>query len=316
MIITKDEDLDLLDVSNVDGFACPSHGADQMSSGDVRSDRGDRGSTPPRSAALSSRLRRKPQSIPAAIIDKSALFRAGLTYILSGSKFRVAAACPTLHDLPEQALGNADCVALIGLDKGMEPVLSRIAALKEKHKGLRVIILSEEFHPERFIAAIGAGADGYLLRNEISPNAVLKSLEMVLVDCVVVPQGLVQLLNNRAEPQIQVEAVIARLELMSDSVEPRLEPEVASPRPADADDVIQNGFFGRLSDREYVILMHLTHGSSNKHIARELNIAEATVKVHVKSLLRKIRVNNRTQAAMWAINHVGPIARQTPRRLN
>jgi two-component system nitrate/nitrite response regulator NarL len=314
MIITKDEDLDLLDVSNVDGFAFPSHGADQMSSGDVRSDRGDRGSTPPRSAALSSRLRRKPQSIPAAIIDKSALFRAGLTYILSGSKFRVAAACPTLHDLPEQALGDADCVALIGLDKGMEPVLSPIAALKEKHKGLRVIILSEEFHPERFIAAIGAGADGYLLRNEISPNAVLKSLEMVLVDGVVVPQGLAQLLNSRAEPQIQVEAVIARLELMSDSVEPQLEPEVASPRPAD--DVIQNGFFGRLSDREYVILMHLTQGASNKHIARELNIAEATVKVHVKSLLRKIRVNNRTQAAMWAINHVGPIARQTPRRLN
>jgi two-component system nitrate/nitrite response regulator NarL len=51
--------------------------------------------------------------------------------------------------------------------------------------------------------------------------------------------------------------------------------------------------------------MHLTKGASNKHIARELNIAEATVKVHVKSLLRKIRVSNRTQAAMWAIKHVG-----------
>ena len=41
-------------------------------------------------------------------------------------------------------------------------------------------------------------------------------------------------------------------------------------------------------------------GASNKHIARELQIAEATVKVHVKSVLRKIRVKNRTQAAMWA----------------
>ena len=52
--------------------------------------------------------------------------------------------------------------------------------------------------------------------------------------------------------------------------------------------------------------MQLTHGASNKHIARELNIAEATVKIHVKSLLSKIRVNNRTQAAMWAMNRVRP----------
>jgi two-component system nitrate/nitrite response regulator NarL len=93
-----------------------------------------------------------------------------------------------------------------------------------------------------------------------------------------------------------------------------MEPESGPPRRTD--DALKNNFFGRLSDREHVILMHLTEGASNKHIARELNIAEATVKVHVKSLLRKIRVNNRTQAAMWAINHVGPIARQTPRRLN
>jgi two-component system nitrate/nitrite response regulator NarL len=58
-----------------------------------------------------------------------------------------------------------------------------------------------------------------------------------------------------------------------------------------------------LSSREYAILRHLTQGASNKHIARQLEIAEATVKVHVKSLLRKIRVSNRTQAAMWAVSH-------------
>jgi two-component system nitrate/nitrite response regulator NarL len=47
----------------------------------------------------------------------------------------------------------------------------------------------------------------------------------------------------------------------------------------------------------------LTRGASNKRIARDLNIAEATVKAHIKSVLRKLRVNNRTQAALWAINH-------------
>jgi two-component system nitrate/nitrite response regulator NarL len=46
------------------------------------------------------------------------------------------------------------------------------------------------------------------------------------------------------------------------------------------------------------------HGSSNKIIARNLDITEATIKVHVKAILRKIRVANRTQAAVWATEHL------------
>ena len=57
-----------------------------------------------------------------------------------------------------------------------------------------------------------------------------------------------------------------------------------------------------LSQRENEILHHLKNGSPNKAIARQLDLAEATVKVHVKSLLRKIEVGNRTQAAVWAMH--------------
>jgi two-component system, NarL family, nitrate/nitrite response regulator NarL len=46
----------------------------------------------------------------------------------------------------------------------------------------------------------------------------------------------------------------------------------------------------------------LLNGDANKVIARKVDIAEATVKVHVKAILRKIRVQNRTQAAIWAMN--------------
>ena len=53
-----------------------------------------------------------------------------------------------------------------------------------------------------------------------------------------------------------------------------------------------------------MILEQLMQGAPNKHIAPELNIADATVKVHVKSLLRRIRVDNRTQAAMWGRDRV------------
>ncbi len=58
-----------------------------------------------------------------------------------------------------------------------------------------------------------------------------------------------------------------------------------------------------LSEREVQILDGLVKGYANKVIARTCDISEATVKVHMKSILRKIRVANRTQAAVWALEH-------------
>ena len=62
----------------------------------------------------------------------------------------------------------------------------------------------------------------------------------------------------------------------------------------------------RLSEREAQILDGLVRGHANKVIARTCDITEATVKVHMKSILRKIRVANRTQAAIWALEHGYP----------
>ena len=58
-----------------------------------------------------------------------------------------------------------------------------------------------------------------------------------------------------------------------------------------------------LSPREKSILLCIIEGDSNKCIARKMDITEATVKVHVKAILRKIRVQNRTQAAIWGLNN-------------
>jgi DNA-binding CsgD family transcriptional regulator len=62
----------------------------------------------------------------------------------------------------------------------------------------------------------------------------------------------------------------------------------------------------QLSIREVEILDRIVRGDSNKHIARHFDIAEATVKAHVKAILRKIGVANRTQAAIWAVNNAMP----------
>ena len=64
----------------------------------------------------------------------------------------------------------------------------------------------------------------------------------------------------------------------------------------------------RLSDRELDILRCLTNGQTNKVIAKNLNIAESTVKVHVKRILQKIHASNRTQAALWGAARGGVVS--------
>lgn len=63
----------------------------------------------------------------------------------------------------------------------------------------------------------------------------------------------------------------------------------------------------RLSPREKEVLSRLVEGHSNKMIARHLGMTEATAKVHLKSLLRKIGVENRTQAAIWALSNLSDL---------
>ena len=77
---------------------------------------------------------------------------------------------------------------------------------------------------------------------------------------------------------------------------------LASEQPTPGNEVVRS-----LSRRELVILRTLTEGASNKIIARKLVITELTVKVHMKAILRKLRLQNRTQAAIWARTHLGSL---------
>jgi two-component system nitrate/nitrite response regulator NarL len=77
---------------------------------------------------------------------------------------------------------------------------------------------------------------------------------------------------------------------------------IRSPMMAAANDSV--GLSTKFSDRETQILRLLTKGASNKLIARDLGLAEATVKVHIKAILRKAKAANRTQAAMWATQYL------------
>jgi two-component system nitrate/nitrite response regulator NarL len=260
-----------------------------------------------RSLGRSSRSRKSrrpvPTAVPTLLVDKSPLFRAGLARFLAESRFRARGSRLRLSDLAASAFGGKHCVALIGLDGEAATVLSVVAGLTARHKGLRVVLLAAQFCPEELLAALEAGASGYLLKNEITADALVQSLEVALLGGIVITRGVMNPPKADRVPVLDAVCGVQGPAIVSDGAPPQ--PDNGAERP---DEV------GRLSNREQMVVRLLTQGASNKHIARELAIAEATVKVHIKSLLRKIRVNNRTQAAMWAMERVRPNGPPSPQQ--
>lgn len=240
--------------------------------------------------------RRRGRSIPAVIIHHSALLRAGLAHILAETQFRVTTQCCSFENLPLRAFAGEQCVALIGIDD-FDPgvILSEIPYLKSHDAHVHVIVLGEQLPTRELLSFIEAGADGYLLISEITAEALLRCLEMVMLGGVVIPRGSISIREDEA----------AFLHDAPDLIENAPPSTPAQPM---IDEPAQSLDFARLSNREQTILRKLMQGASNKHIARCFDIAEATVKVHVRSLLRKLGVKNRTQAAMWAKSYLPEIS--------
>jgi two-component system nitrate/nitrite response regulator NarL len=236
------------------------------------------------SSRSSSRSRKRRSDATAVIIDKSELGRIGLAHSLAESRFRVTASVSSLSEVSERLVSAKRCVALISLDTAA--IMMQFRPLSER--GLRLIVLADTFSPQEVIAAIEAGASGYLVKNAITAEALVKSMELALLGVAVIPQEYLKLLKSGMLQSGPIPAVLVQKTVPGDD------------QPQPASDAAQADELSQISKRERTVLEVLMRGGSNKTIARELDIAEATVKVHVKSLLRKIGVVNRTQAAMWA----------------
>jgi two-component system nitrate/nitrite response regulator NarL len=117
------------------------------------------------------------------------------------------------------------------------------------------------------------------------------------------PCSYLVVLSDRFDFQTMLKAF--RLGAMGERVlPPQLADELQSrPTLTDALEIERPVDAASLSDRELEILRWLIMGCPNKVISKRMDISEATVKVHVKAVLRKLRVKNRTQAAIWAANH-------------
>ncbi len=218
------------------------------------------------------------------LVGSNALAREGLSRILRAASFRIAASVPCINDAALDTLPRDQALLLV-LDAGhgLHEAIGQIEIFKEHCPGGRVAVLASDYEITGVIAAFQAGANSCFVHVADAASFV-KSLELVMMGETLLPPEILPLILDHEDP------------IDDDALAP--DAEIASGIVLNAGE----GYVPQLSARENCILRCLTEGHSNKTIARKINIAEATVKVHIKAILRKIRVHNRTQAAVWAIN--------------
>ncbi len=155
---------------------------------------------------------------------------------------------------------------LILLDNNM-PELNGVETLKRlRDMGFlgKVVLFTISDSESDVRDAMRYGADGYLLK-DMEPERLVDHLREVMNDQLVVSEGLSKILAQALRP-VANESVV-------------------------------------LTDREHQVLKMVAGGLSNKMIGSKLGIAEGTVKVHVKSLLHKLGLRSRVEAAVWSLKH-------------
>jgi two-component system nitrate/nitrite response regulator NarL len=205
--------------------------------------------------------------IRVVVIDDHTLFRRGVIALLSGvSDFAIVGEAADGFEGIKVALAQRPDIVLLDLNMpGISGIEAMQAILKEA-PGMPIVMLTVSEDAEDLMTALRAGAQGYLLKNIDSGFFVDSIRRAAAGESVLSPEMSSRLLR----------------EIRSGGT-PSLTPA--------------------LSPREREILAFIARGASNKEIARTLDVAESTVKIHVQHILRKLDLTSRVQAAVWAIEH-------------
>lgn len=208
-----------------------------------------------------------------SVIDPSTLSRAGLVSLLRAMGFAIVAEAACIAELKRGDAGRSvPDLVLVDLSLGGGDVAEIMREIESWAPHCKVVFLAQALDMALLGACFAAGASGYLLK-DISRDALQGTLSLVTVGEKVFPSALA----------FQMAGLVTRF----------------GERRFDATKLEA----GNLSEREIDILRCLVTGYPNKIIAANLSIAESTVKVHLKRILRKTRAANRTQAAIWAVEN-------------
>ncbi|MDQ7745317.1 response regulator [Hydrogenophaga pseudoflava] len=231
-------------------------------------------------------------SIELLLVDDHTLFRRGLKALLEqDERFTVTAEAGDVGEALRCLQRRPPQVIL--LDNHLPGVhgVDAIPALKEAAPAARVLMLTVSENENDLAAALQAGADGYLLKTVESDQLCETIVKVMDGESVISPEmmtKLVAVFRSRPSAAPAAAPVTATVAVPAGAPEPLEAPREPAPG------------VGLLSPREREILLLIARGDSNKLIARELDIAETTVKIHVQHILRKLGLSSRVQAAVFA----------------
>jgi DNA-binding NarL/FixJ family response regulator len=214
-----------------------------------------------------------PDPIRVLVVDDHAVVREGLrTFLELQDGIEVVGEAADGEQAVAQATQLEPDVILMDL---VMPHLDGIGAMRElraRSSPSRVIVLTSFLDDERLMPALRAGAAGYLLK-DVEPAELARAVRSACADeALIDPTVAARLLHTLSSRE--------------------------SARGAGAHDGVEH-----LTRREREVLELIALGHSNKRIALELGVAEKTVKTHVGHLLAKLGVADRTQAALFAVQH-------------
>lgn len=215
---------------------------------------------------------RAPQAVVRTVlVDDHPLFRQGARDLMEASgTFRVVGEAGSGREGISLARSLEPELVLLDLRLGDMDGTHVLYRMREAQVDARIAMITASRDPEDMQSALRAGADAYLLK-DAEPAALLQQLRNVVAGHLVLGEGLGESLARSLRPDHPCQAL-----------------ERAG-----------------LTLREREILQCLADGCSNLGIARRLDIAESTVKVHVKHLLQKLGLHSRVEAALWCLKQQG-----------
>lgn len=202
--------------------------------------------------------------ISVCLIEKNYLVREGLKNLLDETNFKIIKTHQNVYEDDGGKDSNEQNAALVicGIDETEKNPEKLISTVKKYHPFSRIAVLSPSIEFEFFTLCFSEEVDGYLSTN-LSQASLLNALGMIMSGEKVYPAAALDLLLKEKNNSARASS-------------------------------------HALSDREIEILKHVANGKTNKEIALFHDISESTVKAHVKTILRKLNLSNRTQAARWA----------------
>jgi two-component system nitrate/nitrite response regulator NarL len=262
-------------------------------------------------------MEEKPSTM--VIIEPRFLVRDGLVSLMESHSYHVVGAIESAADDKTCRIVLAPKIVILGAHSA-EGAAAEASAVRRVWPNAKIILLFEQASGEDFNQLLAVAHIDACLPFSVSPPTLLGILELVLKDGhrIYLVDASTSGLTIRSpnKKQNAVDLAERYLETLDHGRASKEEASFSSATPRFAESMSEpsgtNGFGKSISSvdqmrdfsqREEQVLQGLLKGHSNKIIARACTVTEATVKVHMKSILRKIRVANRTQAAIWAMGN-------------